>query len=192
MSILQSDVAGQYLASKRSAAYYAGDRLLEKNDQMSHSLNFTTGLLSFGHETYGSLAFSHGIEPRSPFSDRRMIEFAIRMPIAAKLALPCYKHVLRFGTQGLLPDVVRWRSGIGMHPGWKFYDRLASSIAEGVPSLWESAHTSKTLEKWVIPAKIHEIRTRYSQSGDVDSGQQAFCLLILSQWMASRKWTERG
>jgi asparagine synthase (glutamine-hydrolysing) len=188
MKLLRADVARPYLASKRSAAYRAGDRLRAASDQAAHARNFTTGLISFGHETYGPLALAQGVEPRSPFSDRRLIEFAIRMPLAAKLAIPWYKHVLRNGTAGMLPDAARWRRDIGGHPGWTFYERLARNLALGAPDLWNAASTGKTLEKWTNPAEVHAPWARYSQTGHYDSGHEALCLLMLSQWMASREW----
>ncbi len=58
MKLLRADIARPYLASKRSAAYRAGDRLRAASDQAAHARNFTTGLISFGHETYGPLALA--------------------------------------------------------------------------------------------------------------------------------------
>ena len=107
---------------------------------------FTTGLLSFGHEVYGQIALSKGVEPRSPFSDRRMIEFAIQMPVEAKLARPWYKHLLRQGMKGILPEDVRWRTDIGGHPGWRFYERLIESSVQADRVIWNSEHISENVE----------------------------------------------
>ena len=188
MALLQPEIARRYLASKRSVQYLAGDRLRPAGDQMRHAGNFTSGLISFGHEVYGPLALANGIEPRSPFSDRRLIEFAIRMPLAAKLAIPWYKHVLRSGTRGMLPDAVRMRRDIGGHPGWSFHARLARCIAAGEPGLWDGSQCPETLEKWISPGKLHALRDDYARNGCYDSGLEILRALILSRWIALREW----
>ena len=189
MKVLRPDVARPYLASKRSAAYRAGDRLQPASDQMAHAYNFTNGLISFAHETYGALAFARGVEPRSPFSDRRLIEFAIQMPLAAKLATPWYKHVLRSGTAGMLPDAVRWRSDIGGHPGWTFYQQLIQSISLHKPEIWISVVSSKVLERWTNGEAIAQQQLRHSRDGEHNLGYQTFRLLVLQQWKDHHKCT---
>ncbi|MDP2163236.1 MAG: asparagine synthase-related protein [Hydrogenophaga sp.] len=186
LKALQPNVALPYLASKRTAAYMAGDRQQAANDQAAHARNFTGGLISFAHETYGPLALARGVEPRSPFSDRRMIEFAIRMPLAAKLAIPWYKQVLRSGSAGMLPTSVCWRSDIGSHPGWTFFDRLTRNIAEQAPAAWDTPTVATALEKWANPAEVHAGWSRFCQTGQYDAGVRAYGLLMLSRWMASR------
>ena len=188
MALLQPEIARRYLASKRSVQYLAGDRLRPAGDQMRHAGNFTSGLISFGHEVYGPLALANGIEPRSPFSDRRLIEFAIRMPLAAKLAIPWYKHVLRSGTRGMLPDAVRMRRDIGGHPGWSFHARLARCIAAGEPGLWDGSQCPETLEKWISPGKLQALRDDYARNGCYDSGLAVLRALFLSRWIALREW----
>ena len=188
MEVLRHDVARQYLASKRSAGYLAGYRLQSASDQMAHASNFTNGLISFGHETYGSLAFASGVEPRSPFSDRRMIEFAIQMPLTAKIAIPWYKHLLRLGTAGMLPDAVRWRSNIGGHPGWTFYQQLIQSIGLRTPEIWHGGVSSKALERWINSEVIQRQQLRHAKDGGYDFKYQAFRLLVLQQWKECHQW----
>ena len=134
------------------------------------------------------LALSNGIEPRSPFSDRRLIEFAIRMPLVAKLAIPWYKHVLRSGTRGMLPDAVRMRRDIGGHPGWTFYARLARCIASGEPGLWDGGQSPEMLEKWISPVKLQALRDDYARNGCYDSGLAVLRVLFLSRWITLREW----
>ena len=124
------------------------------NDQGAHARNFTTGLLSFAHEVNGQIALSMGVEPRSPFSDRRVIEFAIRMPLAAKLCVPWYKHLLRNCMAGILPEEVRWRSDIGNHPGWKFFERLIAEMAQNAPEIWNRPGADGTLSRWIDASTI--------------------------------------
>ena len=122
--ILRWEPVKKALAPKRARRYHNLDRLESANDQVRHARMFASGLLSFAHEQNGEMALSRRLEPRSPFSDRRMIEFAIRMPVEAKLCATWYKHLLRIGIRGTLPEAVRWRTQVGGHPGWAFYRSL--------------------------------------------------------------------
>jgi hypothetical protein len=84
LRLLHVEIRKKYLLEKlRPRKHF--DFKSPENDQVEHSRLFTSGLLSFGHEVYGQIALSKGVEPRSPYSDRRMIEFAIQMPLKAKL-----------------------------------------------------------------------------------------------------------
>ncbi len=100
-------------------------------------------MLSFAHEVYGQIALSRGVEPRSPLSDRRMLEFAIRMPVQAKLGAPWYKHLMRISMAGILPEAVRWRQDVGNHPGWKFHEQLIRALARDRPDIWNPGHIAQ-------------------------------------------------
>ena len=120
LNLLHRETARQFLATRYAQRQQAAKNVKPGNDQGAHARNFTTCVLSFAHEVNGQIALSMGVEPRSPFSDRRVIEFAIRMPLAAKLCVPWYKHLLRDGMAGMLPEDVRWRSDIGNVLGGSF------------------------------------------------------------------------
>lgn len=143
--------------------------------------HFTAGLISFGHETYGPLAMAQGVEPRSPFSDKRLIEFSVRMPEQAKLADPWYKHALRVGTAGMLPEATRWRKDIGSHPGWTFYERLARGAVLG-PAQGNGSDSVQALAAWVRPGAWQERQRELAEKGDYAAGLDALAMRVLSDW----------
>ena len=145
------ELARAYLDARRTPAYRAGSQTWQPNEQADHANRYTSGLNSFGHETYGPLAFACGVEPRSPYSDRRLIEFGIRMPLEAKLAIPWYKQLLRAGTGGLLPQATRWRQDIGSHPGWTYYERLANHLPTRSPAESNVAPGGQGLQRRLGP-----------------------------------------
>jgi len=97
-----------------------------------HAAWFTSGLASFAHERYQIVAHGNGMEPRSPYSDRRVVEHALTLPFDFKLAVPRYKWPLREMGRGLLPDHVLDRSEIGYHPGHAFFAVLNRRICKRV------------------------------------------------------------
>ncbi|MFQ5408083.1 MAG: asparagine synthase (glutamine-hydrolyzing) [Anaerolineales bacterium] len=59
------------------------------------------------YEDRNSMAFS--LEARVPFTDYRLVEFALRLPAEFKFRAGWSKWVLRAATVGRVPDAVRWR-----------------------------------------------------------------------------------
>ena len=124
LKLLNRETARQFLATKHSQSKQVEGHFKLDNDQSAHARTFTSGSLSFAHEVDGQIALSKGVEPRSPFTDRRMIEFAIQMPVEAKLSAPWYKHQLRKSMLGILPEDVRWRKDMGGIPDGSFMSSL--------------------------------------------------------------------
>ena len=149
LALLHRDKVIPWLAEKRRQARQEEAAIKPGSDQAAHARSFTSGLLSFAHEVYGQLAFASGVEPRSPFSDRRIIEFAIQMPVAAKLGVPWYKNLLREATAEVLPETVCRRCDVGSHPGWKTYESLISETAKSRPEIWNPEYLSGRLNPWV-------------------------------------------
>jgi asparagine synthase (glutamine-hydrolysing) len=188
LALLQRPVARALVESRRAAANARAEARLEDTDQAVHARFFTTGLLSFAHERNSILAAPFGVEPRCPFSDRRVMEFAVRMPLAAKLSMPWYKYLLRQGTAGLLPEPVRWRRQIGRQPGWTFYDHLTRSLAEAGTAGWAAEPCVGALAAWVNVEAATELWARCAASGDFGSRQKAFTLFIAARWLATQGW----
>ena len=75
-----------------------------------HSWSFTCGVLPFFFEHSGRLAATLGVEARHPFSDRRVIEFFLSLPLHIKMYSPLPKRLIREGMRGVLPEMVRGRT----------------------------------------------------------------------------------
>lgn len=135
------------LARKYALRREAAAKARNCGDQALHARYFTSGLLSFAHEVYGEIAFSKGVEPRSPFSDRRMIEFAVRMPVESKLYAEWYKRLLRRSMDSILPGEVLWRRSINGNPGWKFHHALFQKMVDVYPEICDLRRDH--LARWV-------------------------------------------
>ncbi len=189
LRLLRRQTAAGYLEAKRGEHRRAGRHLAPGGDQGGHARNFTTGLLSFAHEVHGQLALAHAVEPRSPFSDRRMIEFAVRMPLEGKLYLSWYKLLLRKSMAGILPESVRWRRRIEGHPGWDCYERFIAEMARGAGDLWNPGRIDRDLARWTDSARVGEAWRKYGRSADYPTGFQLFRLAVLARWLDARRLT---
>jgi asparagine synthase (glutamine-hydrolysing) len=182
-NLLRREVASNFLEARlgrRQALEADATRL---TDQAAHARNFTTGLLSFAHEVNGQIALSNVVEPRSPFSDRRMIEFAVRMPLEAKFSSPWYKNLLRRSMIGVLPDEVRWRKDVGAHPRWSFEDNFVSEMTRCAEEIWSESFLDAKLSRWIDSAALLVQLRRYRQTKNYVAGHSIFLLAVLAQWL---------
>jgi asparagine synthase (glutamine-hydrolysing) len=60
-------------------------------------------------EEYDHAAARFGVEPRHPFTDRRLVEFALALPGRFKFGAGLNRLILRQAVQGILPDTLRLR-----------------------------------------------------------------------------------
>lgn len=186
LDLLHRGMARRYLASKRDDRQRSGGYSKAPNDRAAHARDFTSGLLSFAHEVHGQLALAQGVEPRSPFSDRRMIEFAVSMPLQAKLFADWYKLLLRKSMAGILPEPVRWRRDVGMHPGREYYERFFAEIPRHAPDVWSREVVERKLGQWVAAPGLARAWSRYGRSAHFDTGLALFSLGVLARWLDGR------
>lgn len=183
--LLHQETAKQYLAAKYAHRRQVRAEVAPFNDQAAHAQRFTTGMLSFAHEVNGQVALSKGVEPRSPFSDRRMIEFAIQMPLEAKLAKRWYKRTLRSSMAGVLPEAVLWRQCIGGHPGWKFHERLVSEAANNAPGVWKLSSLERKVDQ-IDTFKLGRAWNAYAEGREYVTGFNLLLLVLLAEWVNGR------
>ena len=84
----------------------------------------TAAYITAAIERYNRVASFHGIEPRHPFLDRRVIELHAWLPVALRLREGRYKWALRAAMRDLLPADVAWRRG-REHLGYLFNRAVA-------------------------------------------------------------------
>lgn len=183
LKLLHPETARSLFKRRYDQRFQAGAHYKTSNDQLYHARRFTSGTISFPHEVYGQIAQSMGVEPRSPFSDRRMIEFAVQMPVEAKWFLSWYKHILRINMDGLLPEEVQWRKDIGGHPGWKFYQKLISETAHHKPEILDVDFIGNILYKWISRYSLNRIYYKYNRGESYSEGLNLYVLAILAQWL---------
>jgi asparagine synthase (glutamine-hydrolysing) len=149
-----------------------------------HCWSFTSGILPFFFEQSGRLAASMGIEPRHPFSDRRVIEFFLSLPLKMKTFGPLPKRVIRAGMKGILPEKVRCRTRFA-HPGGSF----ATSLVARSASILEPATFSRILAsvgEYVNVNRVEAMRLS-TLRGEAESSSSLWRILSLAVWFKSKK-----
>ena len=185
-TLLHRDVARRLVETRLAERRQRVGTSPPPNHQTEHAGDFTSGLLSYAHEITGQVALSAGVEPRSPFADRRMIEFGVRMPLEAKLSAGWYKRLLRQSMAGTLPPAIQWRRDVGMHPGGEFRRQLIAEISAGAPDIWNLPYVESKLAPWVDQGKLGRAWRMHGRTGDLETGLSLLSLVASAHWMSAR------
>ena len=186
LDLLRGDVARGYAAMRRGERRHRHASSRPANDRVSQARIFTSGIQSFAYEVNGQNALSMGVEPRSPYTDRRVLEFAIRMPAEAKTYTHWFKLVMRMSMAGKLPESVRWRREREGHPLAQFYERFIQCTARSAPEIWNLAYFEQMGGEWVDAVKLRRSWGEYARRADFDSGIDLLAIAILSRWLETR------
>ncbi len=149
-----------------------------------HCWSFTSGILPFFFEQSGRIAASMRIETRHPFSDRRVIEFFLSLPLKMKTFAPLPKRVIRAGMKGILPEKVRCRTRFA-HPGGSF----ATSLVARSASILEPATFSSILASVGEYVNVNRMEAMRSPAlrGEANSSSSLWQILSLAVWFKSKK-----
>jgi asparagine synthase (glutamine-hydrolysing) len=188
LGLLRPEVLNEYLSMKMDCLKEPS-KTAAQCDQAAHGSKFTTGIISFAHEVIGQQALANGVEPRSPLSDRRMVEFAVQLPAVAKLSRRWYKNFLRETMVGVLPDKVRFRSTIGGHPGWRFVDQLSGTLLKEGSGFGAKDVAHERLSRWIDRAQYQQLCTDCDEESGYTARYKLLALHVLARWLSIRGLT---
>ena len=168
-----------------------GDRL---DTLASHSVGFlpSTGaerastidhpFLTVGRERYDRVAAAAGVEPRDPFLDLRVVEFALRLPGEQTFSDGWPKVVTRRAMDGELPHSVCWRRGRD-HLGAAFTTALVTQRWAEIQD--RSTARLEAVRNYVSPGSLAEIH-RALQSDTASREVEVYTVLALGDWLLHR------
>lgn len=116
-------------------SHHAGG--LSQNPVQAHARKLRHPYLTVGLERYDRVAARCGIEPRCPYTDRRLVEFYLSLPLDQKDRRGWSKYLLRRSMTRHLPRDVCFRTD-KHHLGWQFTTALMES---------RKAHLNRTITR---------------------------------------------
>ena len=127
---------------------------------------------------YGDrMSMAHALELRVPFTDHRLVEFALALPSRQKLRRRETKHLLRAAMQSLLPGETLQRAKLGLNPPMGRW--LSRELAPMVDR-YLSADAVRQ-RGWFRPEAVARLRSEFS-SGRRDFSLHLWSLLVLEEW----------
>ena len=127
---------------------------------------------------YGDrMSMAHALELRLPFTDHRLVEFALRLPAGQKLRGRETKRLLRAAMRPLLPPKTLHRSKLGLNPplGRWLRGELAPLIDRYL------SPDSVRQRGWFRPEAVARLREEFT-SGRRDYSLHLWSLLVLEEW----------
>jgi len=118
-SLISQDLAERIRLPERLEALDAHGANRPDNPLDETIATFEHPYLTVGLERYHRVAARHGVSPRHPFTDRRLVELAVHLPDRERHADGWSKAILRRIMTNRLPPEVCLR-GDKQHLGWKF------------------------------------------------------------------------
>ena len=146
-------------------------------------LNLRTYLLDDLLPKVDRMSMAHGLEVRSPFLDREVVEFAIRLPAHLQVRGMSGKRVLKRALRDLVPEEVlhRRKKGFGVPLDRWFRSDLKGYVEAmlGVPSARVRAH----VDGGALDRMLAE-----QQSGAANHRDRIWALLTLEVFLRDRGW----
>jgi len=145
----------------------------------SHELAYRVESVRHPHlvaarERYDRVAAAYGVEPRDPFMDIRVIQFALSLPPSQVQAGGWPKIILRRAMKGKIPEAIAWRRGKS-HVGWAFMTELLTR--------WRNQLANQVSVARVLPLIG---KRRRSNIGSARNSPGWLKTLILSHWLERR------
>jgi len=127
---------------------------------------------------YGDrMSMAHALELRVPFTDHRLVEFALALPAWQKLRGRETKHLLRVAMRSLLPGQTLNRAKLGLNPPLGRW--LAAELAPLVDRYLSPDAVRR--RGWFRPEVVARLRAEFS-SGRRDFSLHLWGLLVLEEW----------
>ena len=148
------------------------------------ALNFETYLPDDLLVKADRCSMAHGLELRSPFLDRELMEYVAALPDRMKIRGRSLKHVLKEAFRDLLPAEIRTRGKMGF----------------GVPlPIWFRTHWRPLVEDflladdarirdWLEPGPVRGMAEAHFRR-EADYGHQLWALLTLEKWLRRGKFS---
>ena len=105
----------------------------QQSDQQVHIRALTPVGIASGMQGFDRVAARFGVEPRHPWSDKRLVEFYLRLPLRQKARDGWTKYLVRKALASSLDEDVRWHTGKD-HLGRLFTRRLMNQSREQILS----------------------------------------------------------
>ena len=123
------------------------------------------------------MSMAHALELRLPFTDHRLVEFALQLPAHQKLRGSETKRLLRSAMQSLLPEKTLRRSKLGLNPPLGRW--LQKDLAPLIDRYLSPAAVRR--RGWFRPEAVARLRQEFT-SGRRDYSLHLWGLLVLEEW----------
>jgi asparagine synthase (glutamine-hydrolysing) len=151
--------------------------LLSDQERHIHALA-PVGIVS-GMEAFDAVAARYGIEPRHPWSDTRLVEFYLRLPLRYKVRNGWTKYLVRKATAPSLQSQVAWHRGKG-HLGMRLVRRLMEQSRASVHGALQAEDSM--IDKYVDRRSLRILLDHFATNTAGEEIHDLFMVASLAKW----------
>ncbi len=150
-------------------------RLFARN---KHYTDITSLFIQYGMELMDTISRFHKLECRSPFWDRRLMEFCLAIPVEQKLSGGVTRVIFRRAMRGILPSLVCDRNDkANLSP------HFTRQLQRNIKLLMKSSLASEEgIARYVNREKIFQTTNDFLRTGATENGALLYCLAALNAW----------
>jgi asparagine synthase (glutamine-hydrolysing) len=126
------------------------------------------------------VAGKYGIETRDPWSDKRVVEFWLSLPLEYKIRNGWTKYLVRTAFAKDLDEKVIWHTG-KEHLGWEFNWRYMESVRDRASCILKSG--ANILNKYTNCKMLQEQLDVYQTFNREEARRNVNKAIVLVQWM---------
>jgi asparagine synthase (glutamine-hydrolysing) len=154
----------------------------ESDIRRAHWGELKGGLWTLALEAVNSMGAHNQVEMRSPFFDRRLIEFCIALPLEQKFKQGWTRYVLRRAVNGFMPESVQWRPGKA-NISAAFLKGLRDGASERMQALQRPGRVSPYVCEPVLQRSIERIQAAQHHHEADSELDQLISVLLLDMWL---------
>jgi asparagine synthase (glutamine-hydrolysing) len=170
-------------------------RLQERARSMDDNLGFQLPSSATQYSIWRRTMRTFALEPcpdtyyvdiRYPYLDRRLVEFALAIPLEQKVRFPETRSIVRRGFSGILPDAIRLRK-TKAGPDEAFHRAV---VREGSRLVKWCSHLRVAAHGFVVPVRFAEA-VRLVRHGISENCTQLMRTLSLELWLSSLEYSDK-
>ena len=150
---------------------------LHRNDRYDQCSALESENIPAVFETTDMYAAAFGVEPRYPFTDKRLVEFALAIPTTQKLKNGYTRSIIRRAIGDILPDKIQWR------PGKTFMNEAFQNALLDETDRFESLFDSPNpIDKYLSVEDLRDVYDQFAQEQDQVDAKLLWKALSLWAW----------
>ncbi len=180
-SLLNRDFADKLKLPERMRTARQQSALSLPTPQDWH-INILTSLhgITSGLSGYNRIAGRYGLELRDPWSDRRVVDFFLRLPLEHKIPTGWTKHLVRISFAADLAPLVALRL-TKEHLGWNLAWRLMHESPDLVAQTFEDDLSA--VECYVDVKAVRDLHTKFCTEKSFEEVITVYDIMTLIRWV---------
>ena len=188
LSIINRDFARRTGVKARSHVKALSTSQRPKTQRESHSQGLESGILNHAVGFIQDYSAAFGIEARSPFMDKRLIEFCLSLPPEQKLRHGWTRYVMHQAMKSTLPDKI-----------WQRHDkaRMGSSVFYGLlhhdrrKMMQTIEHTVPLSSHYINVEAMQSLYIKLSSREEKEDAEDHTDLVMFCRGMMLANWLEK-